>query len=288
MRGVAWNSKRARDGDRDAAIEVVEAAWADGQIVEADRDKRVEELLRAQTLSEIRTYTQDLQPPEPDPSGVPRPAYGTATTVATVRPDIAVPVKTTTGAGSKLACGLMLLIPLGLIGAVIGIIAAVVSSVNADDTLEPGEDPGIGQVNTMSEEGYAELIADLEDETGSSVVFEAVLYPGYAVMQVPVDETTNRYEYRYWDGSLDEASSKSTTDYTRFDLRDVDPDVIVGLVDEARSRVEDPTSWYAIVRQPDDDFDNGTWISAYATNEFGESAYLGGDQAGTITWEPSP
>lgn len=282
---MAWNSKRARDADRDAAIEVVEAAWADGQIVEADRDKRVEELLRAQTIQEIRTYTQDLQPPRPDPSGVPRPAYGTATTVAAVKPDVAVPVKTNTG--SKLACGLMLLIPLGLVGAVVGIIAAVVSSVNAGDTLEPGKDPGIGQVNTMSEEGYAELIADLEDETGSSVVFEAVLYPGYAVMQVPVDETTNRYEYRYWDGSLDDASSKSTTDYTRFDLRGVDPEVIVGLVDEARSRVEDPTSWYAIVRQPDD-FDNGTWISAYATNEFGESAYLGGDKTGAITWEPSP
>jgi len=281
---VAWNSKRARDSDRDAAIEVVEAAWADGQIVEADRDKRVEELLRAQTMSEIRTYTQDLQPPQPDPSGAPRPAYGTATTVATVKPDVAAPVRT--NAGSKLACGLLLLIPLGLVGAVIGIIAAVVSSTS--DTPEPGEDPGVGQVNTMSEEGYAELIDDLQSETGSSVVFEAVLYPGYAVMQVPVDPTTNRYEYRYWDGSLDEATSKSTTDYTRFDLRDVDPDVIVRLVDEARSRVEDPTTWYAIVRQPDDEFDNGTWISAYATNEFGESAYLGGDQEGNITWEPSP
>ena len=107
-------------------------------------------------------------------------------------------------------------------------------------------------------------------------------------MQVPVDATTNRYEYRYWDGSLDEATSKSTTDYTRFDLRDVDPDVIVGLVDEARSRVEDPTSWYAIVRQPDDEYDNGTWISAYATNEFGESAYLGGDQEGTSRGSPPP
>lgn len=43
---------RARDQDRDAAIETVEAAWADGQIVEADRDHRVEALRRAQTLAE--------------------------------------------------------------------------------------------------------------------------------------------------------------------------------------------------------------------------------------------
>ncbi len=102
---MAWNSKRARDSDRDAAIEVVEAAWADGQIVEADRDKRVEELLRAQTMAEIRTYTQDLQPPQPDPSGVPRPAYGTATTVATVKPDVA-PSRSrpTPAASSRAAC----------------------------------------------------------------------------------------------------------------------------------------------------------------------------------------
>jgi hypothetical protein len=285
---VAWNSKKARDSDRDAAIEVVEAAWADGQIVEADRDKRVEELLRAQTMQEINTYTQDLQPPAPDPSGAPRPAYGAATTIATVKPDVAaVPLKAQAG-GSKVACGLMLLIPLGLIGAVIGVIAAIVSAVQSSNVLAPGEDPGIGQVNTMSQEGYAELIDDLVSQTGSSVVFEAVLYPGYAVMQVPVDSTTNRYEYRYWDGSLDEATSKSTTDYERFNLTEVDPAVIVALVDEARSRVEDPESWYAIVRRPDDEYDNGTWISAYATNEFGESAYLGGDLEGNITWEPPP
>ena len=283
---MAWNDKKARDSDRDAAIEVVEAAWADGQIVEADRDKRVEELLRAQTIQEIKTYTHDLQPPAKDPSGLPRPAYGTATTVATVRPDVAVP--TTGRTGSRLACGLLLLIPLGLVAAVVGIIAAVVSAVSSSDVLDPGESPGVGEVNALSAEGYAELIADLEEETGSSTVFEAVLYPKYAVLQVPVDDTTTRYEYRYWDGSLDEASSKSTTDYSRFDLRDVDPEVIVGLVEEARSRVEDPTSWYAIVRMPDDEYDNGTWISAYASNEYGESGYLGGDQAGNITWEPTP
>ena len=283
---MAWNSKRARDGDRDDAIEVVEAAWADGQIVEADRDKRVEELLRAQTLQEIKTYTQDLQPPAPDPSGVPRPAYGAASTIATVKPDVAVPLKTQAG-GSRIACGLMLLIPLGLIGAVIGIIAAVVSSVGGSDVLEPGEEPGLGQVNTMSAEGYAELIDDLVSETGSSEVFEGVLYPGYAVLQVPVDATSDRYEYRYWDGSLDEATSKSTTTYGRFDLTDIDPAVVVSLVDQARACVDDPESWYAILRRPDDEYDNGTWISAYASNEFGESCYLGGDLEGNITWQPA-
>lgn len=54
--------QRARDQDRSAAIEAVQAAWADGQIVEADRDKRVEELQRAQTLGEVQMLVHDLEP----------------------------------------------------------------------------------------------------------------------------------------------------------------------------------------------------------------------------------
>ena len=90
---VSTPDQRARDKDRDAAIEIVEAAWADGQIIEADRDKRVEELLRAQTLGEISMLTHDLQaaapatrrpvPPPPETPAAPMTApptpYGAVT-----------------------------------------------------------------------------------------------------------------------------------------------------------------------------------------------------------------
>ncbi len=62
--------------------------------------------------------------------------------------------------------------------------------------------------------------------------------------------------------------------------------MVVSLVDQARACVDDPESWYAILRRPDDEHDDGTWISAYASNEFGESCYLGGDREGAITWQP--
>ena len=281
---MAGNDKRARDQDRDQAIEVVEAAWADGQIVEADRDKRVESLLQAQTMAEVQMLTHDLQLPKTPPPPAP---YGQAE----VEVDTPVPVATTRRAGSSKALWLLLLlIPIGLVIGVIAIIAAIVSGVSSatdedDLPLTPGADPGRGEVNVLSADGFADLVAALEEETGSSTVFEAVLYPGYAVVGVPVDPTSEREHSFYWDGDLEETGTKTTTGYTRFDLADIDPDVVVSVVDQARAKVENPQSWYSIVRAPGES-DNDTWIWGYATNEYGESGYLGSDKAGTITWDP--
>ena len=95
---MAGNDKRARDQDRDQAIEVVEAAWADGQIIEADRDKRVESLLQAQTMAEVQMLTHDLQLPKTPP---PPAQYGQAE----VEVDTPVPVATTKRPGAARACG---------------------------------------------------------------------------------------------------------------------------------------------------------------------------------------
>ena len=46
--------------------------------------------------------------------------------------------------------------------------------------------------------------------------------------------------------------------------------------------VEDPTSYYVIVRKPGPPFNDGVWISAYASNEFGESGYLEADKDGKV------
>ena len=148
-----------------------------------------------------------------------------------------------------------MLIPIGLVVGVIAIIAAIVSGVQSavsdgDLPVTPGADPGRGEVNVLSAEGFADLVAALEEETGSSTVFEAVLYPGYAVVGVPVDATSDREHSFYWDGDLEETGSKSTTAYERFDLADIDPTVVVSVVDQARAKVEDPQSWYSIVRAP--------------------------------------
>ena len=57
--------------------------------------------------------------------------------------------------------------------------------------------------------------------------------------------------------------------------------MIVDLIAQVRELVEDPTSWYAIVRAPDAD---RAVVWAYASNEYNESEYLGARRNGSITY----
>ena len=282
---MAGNDKRARDQDRDQAIEVVEAAWAEGQIVEADRDKRVESLLQAQTMAEVQMLTHDLQLPRTPP---PPAAYGQAE--VEVDTPMPVPQPKRVG-GSKGWWLLFVLIPIGLVVGVIAIIAAIVSGVQSavsdgDPPIAPGADPGRGEVNVLSPEGFADLVAALEEETGSSTVFEAVLYPGYAVVSVPVDATTDAFALVLLGRRAGREREQEHHHLRALRPGGHRPDRRVSVVDQARAKVEDPQSWYSIIRAPSDT-DDDTWIWGYATNEYGESGYLGSDQAGTITWDPT-
>lgn len=54
---------RAKDADRDACVELIEAAFVDGQLNSADRDLRVGRALSAETVDELQTLTRDLQLP---------------------------------------------------------------------------------------------------------------------------------------------------------------------------------------------------------------------------------
>ena len=181
---VAGNDKRARDQDRDQAIEVVEAAWADGQIVEADRDKRVESLLQAQTMAEVQMLVHDLQLPRTPPPPRRRRPRGSRWTCPSRRRSRSAPTATWASG----CCSL--LIPIGLVAGVIAIIAATVSGVSTaidEDDLptEPGVEPGRGEVNVMSVEGLADLVAAIEEETGSSTVFEARSTPSSTSRSTP-------------------------------------------------------------------------------------------------------
>ena len=50
-----------------------------------------------------------------------------------------------------------------------------------------------------------------------------------------------------------------------------------------RGKVEEPTSWYAIVRAPDPS--NGAAIWAYASNDYSETAYVGATPDGRIVYD---
>ncbi|MBA2955953.1 hypothetical protein GON03_16570 [Nocardioides sp. MAH-18] len=256
--------RRARDRDRDAAIELVEAACAAGRIVEMDRDLRVAELRRAGTMAEIEVHTRDLRPAASDEDRYP--------TLAEV-----------SARSGKLPKAVWVIPLVAVLVVAASIVGALVAFTDVSQTAREATGlDGDPSADVLSVDGYADLVAAVEEQSGGTEAFDAVLYPEYAVVSLPVDARTQRYRSWYWDGSALATSSQGTASSPRFDLAAVDPAVLVDLVEQVQGLVEDPASWYVIVRAPDD---GGAMIWAYASNEFAETAYLGARPDGTITYD---
>ncbi|UMG93541.1 hypothetical protein [Nocardioides sp. TF02-7] len=135
-----------------------------------------------------------------------------------------------------------------------------------------------GNPDAQTSEGFAELVRDIEEETGGTTVFWVGLYDGFAVVDVPFADDDRELSYR-WDGGFDEPRKGTSTD-ERFDLADVDPAVVDGMCDEVLAMVEDPQDCYIFIEKPDPTFASRTWIRTMASNEFGQSATVEYDLEG--------
>ena len=103
------------------------------------------------------------------------------------------------------------------------------------------------------------------------------------MLYVPDETTGRRYEYYYWDGkTLSPNDSKSTSDDPRIDLATLDAQVMVtcSRTSAAGSRTR-PAGTSASTRSRP----RGPQIAAYASNEYGEGAYILATLDGTITYE---
>jgi hypothetical protein len=151
-----------------------------------------------------------------------------------------------------------------------------------DTTYLPGQAPGKSGVNVHTVEGYTEMVDALREETDAAYAFSAVLYPRYAVIQVPTG-TNNRYQSFYWDGEeLELQDIKGTTDDAQVDLSLVDPQQMVDMLNTVRGRLDNPENWYVIIG---DSFGEGPQISAYASNDFSESTVLTETLDGTVVYD---
>lgn len=150
--------------------------------------------------------------------------------------------------------------------AAVGTVGAVVFS-EVKDAVDPPD--------ALSADGLADLRADVESESGGTEVFRAVIYPEYASLDVPVDGSSQRYESMRWDGDLDGFGSKGTSTYARIDLADVDADLVATAVAEVKPLVEDATTWYVVIDGPMGVAgEEEATLSAYASNEYSETAYV--------------
>ncbi len=121
-------------------------------------------------------------------------------------------------------------------------------------------------------DGYDDMVDALRDETGATYVFTAVLYPRYAVLDVPTG-TNQRYEDFYWDGAtLAKNITRHHRPATRSTSSLVDPQLMIDMLDVVRGRLDSADSWYVVIS--DYGIDQEAQISAYASNDFGESTYI--------------
>lgn len=144
--------------------------------------------------------------------------------------------------------------------------------------------PGAGAPPVvLSAEGLDALVRAVEARTGGSRVFSAVLYPEYAVTDIPVRAGSQDKQGLRWDGAeLADFGPPGTAVTGRVDLAAVDGELLVRLVARAKRLVDDPTSWYVVVEGPPVAFDDdGTRIRAYAVGSTG-TAYLATRLDGTV------
>ncbi|WP_460713743.1 DUF1707 domain-containing protein [Nocardioides dilutus] len=293
--------------DRRQAISLVEAALKSGRIVQADHDMRIDQIKNASSDHDFDMIVRDLLPAAgaaavtaPTVTAGAPPAGGQPPwPLVNYGPGQSVPdsaeLQALTKTGGKAIGGIIAVVV--LISVIVPIAGVIIGLVSARDTFDeinfgqpvdettylPGQEPGENGVNVLRAQGYDDLVAALSEETGSTMVFSATLYPRYAVLSVPEQETGKRYRSYYWDGRTLVANDiKSTSDAPRIDLASVDPDVMVTLVEDVRGRVEDPISWYANL---DSIASEGPRMSAYATNDYGEGAYVVATLEGEILYE---
>ena len=192
-------------------------------------------------------------------------------------------------------------LPFGpLIGGVVSVVAGIavvvflVSLLSGGDgdaagpgavTSTPGSEQPAGGV--LSAKGFRDLLAAVKDETGTTNVFDATMYPTYAVLELPVDRETLRQQSFYWDGKKLKANdSFGKSSSPRVDLSSIDVDGMLRLVRMIRNVVDEPNSWYVIVNAPDEN--DPAVMYAYASNKFTEGGYISATADGKVvrrvTW----
>lgn len=217
-------TKRARDADRDLAVEFIQDAWVDGQLTREEHDERVDLVLRARTVADVEELVTDLQGPggavwRPTTRPVVAPAERTP-----VMQRIATPVRSEDVDSSQLIVRVASVGAVALVG-VVGLSA--LSSSGGEDWAEPAYEvyaPAL-QLDKLADE--------VETKLGSTEVHSVRIGVARARVLAPDDDspggaTTVVYDAGSdtWSRRKDAVASGGLVDLAR--LRAVDLEQVVG------------------------------------------------------------
>lgn len=242
---------RARDTDRDAAIEVVNAAYADGQLTDAERDQRSLRLREAVTFADLDAQLVDLQ--RPGESGWHAPVRRIALA----------------GDGSRK----------GVVWGVVGLVAVLLVALwlpgflAGDDGVltETGADEEVAITSPRTAKGYVELTEAVREKFDTTMVIEVSLSEDSALVKVLLEEGKRRYAWWTYDGEWDEWTVGTLSDLDEvllLDMTDLDPDVIAPSIDAAVARVDEPDNVAAYVTRSA--YREGQCLYVAVSNRFGE------------------
>ena len=159
-----------------------------------------------------------------------------------------------------------------------GVIAGAIAIFSAVDGI-----PGIGDdIDAKDPEDFAEFIDELEETTGSTRVNWVGLYTSYIIADVPYsDDPTDNREVSYtWRGDDFETRKGTSSRPYKFDLAEIDPDVIDGMCDTVLELADGstPDDCYIFISNPGPD--GNIWFRTSAQDDFTISHWVYYDKNG--------
>jgi hypothetical protein len=263
---------RARDADRDRAVEVIETAYVDGQLGDADRELRVARALSAATLGELEGLTRDLQVPA-------APALAAASPSLRARPrrgGLAV------AGGVAAAAGVLALVPFVFLAS------------SSDQSAPP---PGSESARAIEVPAVAEpaaafemtpgqvrrFLKGYERKFGTREAFEVSFFPDRAQAQVPVRGARPRMERWTWNGRWrqDTEASAVAGPLRLVDVGSIDVRRLFANIATARRTLEVDGGRFTHARLVRWDTDP-VELNIYISNDFKETGYLSTTPAGEV------
>jgi hypothetical protein len=297
---------RASRRDRRRAQKVIDAAYAAGRLTAADRALRTQRVEAAHTVGDLVMITRDLRAGSVTATEA-SPALGSAIDPSVLESMRVRPAASTTSAGAHASTrivtmpkGMRRFVAIAVASVVgltllcgLGIVGMVVSTFNASDNGRPtpttspssqvaetrdASEPASGDASLYSADGWRAFVSAVRAESGTTEVYDAVVYPEYAAVALVSGDRAERRVFR--DGDFLE-SFRALTPATgnRVDLAAITPEVIARLPELTADRlgVDDPTGTYMIINALPTD----PRISVYVESE-------GGSQYRTYALDGTP
>jgi hypothetical protein len=140
----------------------------------------------------------------------------------------------------------------------------------------------------LTPSGIRNAVKAFEKKTGNDRFGSFSVYPGYVIAWVMVKGSQTKYiSYTYRDGGVQQDIIRGTLSGGQepVSLKNFRWDALPALLKRADKelKVDDPTSRYLLVTQPNNIFDTPAGMAIYLSDEFGSSGRLEADSKGTVT-----